>query len=266
MFTSKFLRNKFLIVLAIFGLLVMPKFAFCTDGEADRTLLSESFLKNSGFKVFGSMDLLSSYIWRGFTMDNDLVFQPSVNVCLYGFTFSVWSNWDARNNDEYESNEIDYTIDYTHEFKYFSLSGGVIYYDFIQQDTFTKEWYTGITFNKLFFSPGVFFYNDWGKEENGGGDGQYIVAKVSHSVPLSFLKFANVTLDINSHVAFNNKQFIEGEGGDFLIGAALTIPVVKALNLKPSLSYSLPFGDLKNSSDGNQSDRLFGGVSVEYEF
>ena len=75
-----------------------------------------------------------------------------------------------------------------------------------------------------------------------------------------------ITLDLAAGLGFNNELFIRGEGGDFLITAGLGIPLTKNAILSPSFSYAAPLGDLKDSNDGNQKNRTYGGVSLAVDF
>ncbi|MBU0650509.1 hypothetical protein KKC59_01210, partial [bacterium] len=204
----------------------------------------------------------SEYMWRGFKLDDDPVMQQGVYIAGYGFTASVWGNFDIDSDDALDSDEVDYALDYTYEFKKFSASAGITYYDFPGTDAFSREYYVGLGLKTL-LSPTITFYRDFGKESSGGGNGIYTVVGVSHSFNIGD---DGVALDLSAHVGYNHELFIEGEGEDAGIGAALSIPLSEKVKLIPNINYSVPFDDLKDSNDGNQDDEFYGGVKFEFSF
>lgn len=224
----------------------------------------EGLLPELGIEASGTFDFYSKYIWRGFALDTDPVFQPGFSFSGYGLTVSYWSSWDFDNNDALDGDEIDYVIDYTKEFKDISVSVGHTYYEFPGTDTFSKEFYVGTGFNNIPLSPALTYYYDYGDENQGGADGQYLALTGSFSMDL--LKDLDVTLDLSGKLAYNKELFIIGEGGDALMSTALGIPLWKDLTLTPSVNYAIPFGDLDESGDGNQRDRFYYGFSLAYNF
>jgi len=224
----------------------------------------DGILPKFNLKASAALDSYNKYVWRGITLDTDPVLQPGIDISGYGFTLSFWSSLDADNNDAVNSDEVDFTVDYTRDFEYFSLSCGHTNYDFPATALYSKEWYMGISSSKLFLKPTLIFYQDYGKEANGGGDGQYVNIGISHSMPI--VESPEITLALSAGAGFNNELFIRGEGGDFLITAGLGIPLTKNATLSPAFSYAVPFGDLKDSNDGNQKNRTYGGVSLAVDF
>ncbi|HPN56169.1 MAG TPA: hypothetical protein PLD92_04940, partial [Candidatus Omnitrophota bacterium] len=75
-----------------------------------------------------------------------------------------------------------------------------------------------------------------------------------------------ITVDLSGHVGYNQRLFIKGKGGDVALGAGLTVPLTETLSLSPSLNYSLPYGDMEDSSDGNQDDEFYWGAGVSCRF
>lgn len=246
------------IVIGIVLILVFSINVFADEAESD------GVLTDLNIKVSGSYDIYSKYLWRGFTLDTDPVVQPGFDISGYGFTVALWGSFDADNNDNLNSDEIDFAIDYTYDFEYLSLCLGYTNYDFPGTGLYSKEWYIGISSSELPLSPAITFYNDYAREENGGGDGQYINIGISQS--LLIRESPEISLDLSAGVGFNNELFIKGEGRDFLITAGLAIPLTKNATLSPSFSYAAPFGDLKDSNDGNQKNRTYGGISLAVGF
>jgi uncharacterized protein (TIGR02001 family) len=220
-------------------------------------------LETTDIQVSSDMGIYSKYIWRGFKLDDDPVMQSGIYTSIKGFTVSVWGSFDIGTDDELASDEVDYAIDYTYEFEdYLSLSLGHTYYDFPPADLFSKEFYIGLGFDVL-LSPSLTWYRDYGDEDLGGGDGTYTVLSLSHSLPLGD---SPVTLDLSGHAGYNNKLFIKGEGGDTALGIGLTIPLTEKITFNPNINYSMPFGDLKDSEDGNQEDEFYYGFTLAFDF
>ncbi len=116
----------------------------------------------------------------------------------------------------------------------------------------------------MMLSPLVTYYKDYGKEAQGGGDGSYLNLAVSHSFTIA--EDPAITLDLGASVGFNDKLFIQGNGGDYTISAGLSIPLAKNLTMSPVLGYVVPFGDLEDVADGNQKKRTYGSVSIGCSF
>ncbi|MBU1147665.1 MAG: hypothetical protein KKD11_04865, partial [Candidatus Omnitrophica bacterium] len=138
------------------------------------------------------------------------------------------------------------------------------YYEFPGTDTFSREFYGSIGFFHIPLSPAVTFYYDHGDENQGGADGQYMTLEASHSFVLE--EDLGISLDLSGRLGYNKELFINGEGGDGLVSAGLTIPLNKGLTFSPCINYAVPFGDLDDPADGNQRDRFYYGFSLGCSF
>ena len=235
---------------------------FLTAGMAEAK--SEEYLleKSKALQISGDFAVYSQYIWRGMLLDKDEVVQNGLYLFYKGFSVGIWGSADLQNKDNLHSGEIDYLFDYTYSFKKCNFSVGHTYYNFPETDSFSKEFYIGVGLDTL-LAPSLTYYHDYGDENDGGGDGDYVVLEGSYSLPL---KNTSCTLDFGGHVAYNNKLFINGKGGDFGISIGMGIPLSDKLNLNPNINYTVPFGDLKSSNDGDQENKFYGGFSLDYSF
>lgn len=252
------------IVLAM--VLMVPTGVRAQDSEEEPKTLLGDFLKdkNIDVTVTGTADFYNKYIWRGFVLDDDAVFQPGFAVSAAGFTISGWGNFDLENKDAFGSDEIDTTASYTFSpIENVNLTVGHIYYAFMQTSTFAKEVYASVGIATL-LSPVLSYYYDYSEQSQGGGDGQYLALDISHSIPL--IPDYNVSLNLGAHAGYNNEDFIAGQGGDLLGTAGLAIPLTPNLTFTPKVAYAVPLGDLAEASDGNQRERIYGGVSMAYTF
>lgn len=236
---------------------------FLTVFVSSNCYAQEGLLENTDIGISSDVGIYSKYIWRGFKLDDDPVMQSGIYTSIKGFTVSIWGSFDVGTEDSLNSDEVDYSIDYTYEFEdYLSLSVGHTYYDFPPADLFTKEFYIGVGFDVL-LAPTLTWYRDYGDEDKGGGDGSYTVLGLSHSFPLGD---SPVSLDLSGHVGYNDKLFIQGEGGDTAFSIGLTVPLTEKITFSPNANYSMPFGDLKDEDDGNQEEEFYYGFTMAFDF
>ena len=232
---------------------------------------SEGLLANSGITASADAAFYSEYVWRGFLLDGDPVFQPGFYLSgpdsKYGkLTAKFWSSHDLSNSDPRNaSEEYDYILDYTYNLSDVSFSFGHTYYDYPVADTFSREFYAGITFPKVFLTPSLFYYRDYGNPEDGGGLGSYTAVNLAKSLPFE-IKGTPASLELAGHYGYNYKLFINGKGGDIGLSAGLKLQLTKNLTGMPSINYSLPLGDLRKTSDGNQKARVYTGATFSYSF
>lgn len=228
------------------------------------TVEGKGILEDTELELSSDITINSNYIWRGIKLDGDPVMQSGLYLSGYGFDLSIWGSTDMDGDDTLSSEEVDYQIGYTYSISDtpLSITGGYIYYDFPVGDSASKEFYFGIALD-VFLSPGFTWYHDFADEESGGGSGDYLVAELSHSIPISDLP---VTFDMSGHVGYNDELFINGSGGDVELGAGLTIELTEKCSMSPSLNYSIPYGDLGDSNDGGESDKWYTGVTLAWDF
>lgn len=242
------------------GLLLIPLCAYADEaGGAQGGILKDLKIP---LAVSADTAISSKYIWRGITLDDDPVIQPGIYLSAYGFTASVWGSFELQSHDDLSSSEVDYVLDYTHNFGKFSLCLGHTYYDFPGSDAFSKEFYAGAGLN-TFLSPCLKFYHDYGSEEDGGGNGEYLVLSLAESLPWGS---KGITLDLGGHVGYNRRLFMNGEGGDAAFNIGVNIPLTEKIIFTPNVNYSIPFGALKAADDGNQDSKFYGGFKLAFGF
>lgn len=241
------------------GLLILLIFCFVFTAKGSGTL--SEMISETGLGISGSFDFYSKYVWRGFLLDSDPVIQPGLGISLAGLTLSLWCSFDAAGDDAAMSSEVDYAIDYTYEVAMLSLSVGNTFYFFPEYDSKSMEAYLGIGI-AIIGSPALTIFYDYGDEAEGGADGVYTSLDLSHSQPI----LMDITFDIGAHAGYNHEAFISGDGYDIALSGGLTIPLFDGLTIAPSAIYSIPFGDLKEETDGAQEAELYFGTSLGWEF
>ena len=244
--------------------------AMASPVSAD-TLLGD-YLKDKGVEVeiSGAMDIYDKYIWRGFRLDGDTVMQPSVTIAAKGFEGGFWGSWDLSSNDGLAGDETDGWIGYSGDFGFImedlamiGYNFGHTWYGFPEAGTYSKEVYVGLSVDTL-LSPSFTWYGDYAEEENGGANGNYFMFDISHSFTLN--EQYGITLDLGEEFSINHEAFIVGEGGYWLTTVGLTVPLSDHVTASPTMGYSIPYGDLKKGSDGNQKEEFYGGISLAFSF
>lgn len=244
------MKNIYLGTL-VFGMLLLSGGINPVKSEEGRIIsVSEDFAINS------------KYVWRGFLLDDDPVLQSGISLGAGGFSGSIWGSFDIDNEDALTaSEEVDYVLSYSFSLKNLTFSLGHTYYDFPTAKIRSKEWFVGTEIDTL-FSPSVTVYRDYEDEIDGGGFGTYTSLGLSHSLPLN--KY--VTLDLSGSYGINHELFILGDGSDALFGASVSVVPGEGVTITPGIYYSVPFGDLKDSLDGNQDSEFYSGVTVSLSF
>ena len=202
---------------------------------------------------------VSKYVWRGFLVDDDPAVQSDFSFGLKGFTAGIWSSLPAADDDGVFINEVDYYLDYTFGISLLSVSAGHTRYDFPAAggNVHSQEYYLGVSLDTV-LSPSLVFYKDYGDEADGGGDGLYVQVGISETLSLS----DSLSVDISGTYGYNDKLFISGTGSDIGVGIGLSMSINEKLTLAPAINYSMPMGDLKDVSDGNQESELSAGITV----
>lgn len=225
------------------------------------SVFAEGLLDGIDISVSASQDFYTKYVWRGMLLDDDAVSQTELSISTHGLTLGYWGSSDMQAKDDLASEEQDFYIDYTYELEKLSLSLGYTHYHFPDGNAYSEEAYIGFALDS-FLSPSLTVYYDFGDVNNGGGEGRYVSLGLSHSFELS----GEISLDLSSSFGYNDELFIDGEGYDIGLSAGLNLQLTENLSVSPNINYSLPFGDLKEESIGNQEKQFYAGVSFAYSF
>jgi uncharacterized protein (TIGR02001 family) len=92
----------------------------------------------SAADVTAAAEINSAYVWRGQTLNDGLVVQPSVDITKGGFRLNVWGNLDIEDyDDQYDSgefSEVDITASYVYKLNTVDLGLGYIEYLYPKTD------------------------------------------------------------------------------------------------------------------------------------
>ena len=187
--------------------------------------------------VSGGVDFASKYLWRGYNLVNGPVLQPSADISFgeSGFAVNIWASAALQDRGiNGAADEFDVTLAYGKEVNdAYSVSAGLIYYSFPNQDSFsfsdhtTPELFASLGLSKVPFSPSVSFYYDLNL-----GDGWF----AGFSAEQSF-KIAEQPLNFGANLGYNQNQFGADAGfkalalslgSDFKVGDFSVSPALNA--------------------------------------
>ncbi len=197
--------------------------------------------------------------------------QPSVTLGRGGFSLNVWGNRDLTGANGFggDFTEIDYTVDYSWEWRELVLSAGAVYYDFPHDIAAgTVEVYGAVGLD-MPLSPALTVYADVDE-----ADGAYASLSVGRTIPDVWQPAEGVkmSVDLSAAVGFgssNWNRFYFGEDesavNDLLLSAGLPFELGGGWTLTPSLYFSaLLDEDIRDAQD-DQSN-LWAGLTVSYSF
>ena len=209
-----------------------------------------------------SVDVMSSYMWRGFELHEDAAVQPSVGITYGGFGANLWSDY---NTGPGEAAETDLTLNYSFSADKFSFDVGWIYFGLDGAED-TQELYLTVGYD-IRLSPSLTVYYDFDE-----GDGAFIVASIGHSFGIT----EKISLDLGASASYNaESEYSIGNYSDFHnadISASLSFPVNDAISITPILAYSFALSDDAEaaieslSADGDESDFFYGGLNMTLSF
>jgi hypothetical protein len=219
-----------------------------------------------------TLDLYSAYVWRGLTLNDGPVFQPSAKVeSACGLGLNVWGNMDLDTYDgaydRGEFSEVDVNLYKTFEFGAFSLEVGYIEYLFpqVHEDNATREAYGTVTYDiGAGFYTGVEYFYDFGEIKDAYAD-----ALAGYEV-----ECGRLTTTVEASAGYAGKDWaaamVDEEdadtgGGwyDYSCSLALAYAVTEAVDVGGTLAYT---GSLDKDVLPDQDVDLYGGLSATYSF
>jgi len=228
----------------------------------------------SGVDIELRADYFSEYIWRGQSINNESVFQPSISLSKWGFTGSIWGNLDLtnKNDNSGEFSELDYSLDYSAAvpgFDWLNFSLGTIHYEF-PNTVFkpTTEVYGGLSL-EVPLSPSVRIYRDVDEI-----NGSYVQLGIGHNFEkiASFSETCYCGLQLGGSVGYGSSQYNkgyfgdkEGKFNDLTLSAGFPVCIGPRWIVKPSINYSMMLSDSIRKATA-KSDNLWKGVGIFAKF
>ena len=226
-------------------------------------------------------DAVSSYVWRGITLNKDTVIQPVIDVAHpSGVGVEIWGNFDlGDDNGVYEKrefSEIDLTLYYNHALEHVDLTVGYIEYTYPAQvwlaagedgdlqavrATADRELFASVAKEVApGFDMALTVY-----QSLASSDGSY--AKLSGSYGVDVVD--NVSVALNGSVAYTARAALNApqKSGwhDYLVGVSADFAATEDVTLNAFVNY---VGSLDRDVLPNDLIRedWFGGAGVYYSF
>ncbi len=170
------------------AVLVMAVLALATGARAQEEAAEEP---EPAFTIGADLALNSRYMFWGLTLSNKPVWQPDLWVSWSGFTLGVWGNFEiddqsdasdfTTGGDRTGNTEIDYWLEYAHQFGAAATKFGVVRWTYNEDNTGTlapyatqenfpgldngpdidsTEIYAAVTFSEAPLSPNLTLYYD----------------------------------------------------------------------------------------------------------
>lgn len=216
-----------------------------------------------------NLDFASKYVFRGVTVNDEPVFQPSASI---GFgddnigrlSAGIWGNMDL--GDEFENEgeftEVDYIVDYSHAIDIVGFSIGYIYYDFPNTDLDpTQEVYAGLSLDTI-LQPSLTAYYDFDL-----ADGVYLNGGIGHSIELSDA----ATMDLGLNIGWmddDQAAFYYGTDSGFSdVNASVGFGYGFTDNVSGSFSLvytSVVDGDMRDAIEDPDNLTAFAGIGFEF--
>lgn len=197
------------------------------------------------------------YVWRGIVVTDKPVLQPSVTAGLGGFSANIWGNVDLENGESFDlnSNEIDYTADYSMSGGPLDFSVGAIHYTFPGTSTnATTEIYLGAGYPSL-LNPSITVYRDVQD-----CDGAYVSAGMSPSFGLDQW---STSLEMSLSLGYGSGRynaFYYGDSGggltDLFLGLGMPFALSSRATLTPGIAYVELLADSGTALQGRERSLL----------
>jgi hypothetical protein len=232
----------------------------------------------------------SAYVWRGQVLNDEAVFQPSLNVAASnGLSFNTWASYNLTDSLgkelEREFSEVDLTVAYAVPVKVVDLSVGVAEYLYPNQELITenddgttthasvpssREAYVMIGKEDILLSPCLCVYYDFGQV-----NAFYSMVTVSQGYEVTKELSLTATLSVGAGDKDYNEAYFGVDNVAFNDGNA-KLAASYALNESITLGAYAMYTYLldskirdaakENGDYFNKGDILSGGVSLGYNF
>ncbi|MFN8140460.1 MAG: hypothetical protein U0R49_11745 [Fimbriimonadales bacterium] len=253
------MKNSLLTAFGVFGLFA-TSFGTSADtsSAAEPTSTPKPATKTStqdasaerDWSITVDVPLMSKYIWRGINAVDDLVLQPSITMTYKEWSLNVWGNMELTDTNTYgahgdaqgEFSEIDTTFSYTKVMDAWTLTAGVINYDFPNTDFLsTTELFATFAYTHP-FNPALSLYYDI-DEANG------LYAKLSSSYDatswFSSAENKNFSVALSGSVAWASEDWAKfwygaNQSGiaDLSLGATFSTEVSAGLKFTGYATYT----------------------------
>jgi len=257
-----------LMVTALAALLSMPAGVFAQAGEEGAVAVAPPAAQESEpvRPTFSAdMGIFSQYIWRGTAYSRDsAVFQPSLTVEYWGFSFNLWGNLDlgVPASETYAPwNETDMTVAYDRSFGPVGVGAGYIYYA-LDSLPGSQEAYITVGVDTI-LSPSFTAYREFAHYP-----GWYLNLGLSQSFDLIT---DHLALDLGATFGYLDVDNGPGYFNDAGVSVGFTIPIGEYFTVAPMVAYTFylsgaAMNNLMAGSVDGKGDHIYGGATLSLAF
>ncbi len=223
-------------------------------------------------EVKAGADVLTSYVFRGVTINADPVIQPYLNVTHpSGVGLKVWSNFDLGDDDaafeKREFSETRFIAHYKDEANAFRYKLGYIEYTFpgvVSEDgidaTANREVFVGATTELTpDLDAGITGYYEFEDVRD-----FYVSAKANYSLAVT----EELSVGAHGHFGFAGKDFALGDNSgahDYLLGVSSTFALRDDTNVRAFVNY-VDTARTKTLPDEFVRENWVGGLGINHTF
>ncbi|MDY6906542.1 MAG: MltA-interacting MipA family protein [Thermodesulfobacteriota bacterium] len=218
--------------------------------------------------VSAGADVVSAYVWRGITFNDEAVVQPYVDVTAEnGININVWGNYDLGDYNETVDNgefsEIDLTLSYGFSLDPVDITVGHIEYLFpgVNGDQGTSELFIGASVSPLEgLSAGIDFYYDYDE-----GEEYYTAASLSYDFELP----GGVGIGLGGSAGYaGNKYAADGDHDfyDYNLSCSASYAVTDAVGVSAFIAYTDSFDDDNTLTKPDLDVDVYGGGGFSVSF
>lgn len=213
-------------------------------------------------------DFVTRYIWRGISYNDGFITQPSIWAEYNGFTFYTWASITVNDkNVNPKNNEVDFVVQYSHQFGDLAFEPSIAYYIYSNQEDSppTAEANLKISFPVFEFELYSNVCLDI-SEYTGSLSGDFGLKK-------SLIENEELNLSANINTGWANKKFNEtyidiSENTEIFHFISCSIQMDYYLSeniyIRPHLEYYYIFNSVLKSISGNNLTNFGLAVGVEF--
>lgn len=217
-----------------------------------------------------NVDVMSAYVWRGYTFNDGLVVQPSIDVASEkGFGVNVWGNFDIDDYDGYIENEnnfseIDLTLYYNKTIGKVDVGVGLIEYLFPgsgSTEPGTREIYGSVGMGIVGgLSAGLTIYYDIDEIHD-------YYAELALDYSYDFTEALNLGAGASLAYAGDDWSY-DGNAGlhNYKLYLSIGYTITDAWSVGANINYVNTADDDVLNEDNQMDVNTYGGVSVSYTF
>lgn len=273
------MKNEFLMKVGLSAAAAMMSAGLLAAGTNELEEAEDKFISAEV-----SVDVMSSYMWRGQILSDVPVWQPGATLSAdlgdYGaLNANVWSSFrltsrrDGTPVSGMGNQEIDYTVSYAKSLGDFDLEAGHIWYTFpnSRNEGNSEELYLSVAYNNDFVTPTAAVY--WDYRDNDDDGLFYGSLSLAHEFELTEGLTLTPSVSMGLGTDAYMRAYVEDVNHtaflDQTVGLALAYAVTDWMSVGAQVNYTWIVDKEARRADYMGYDnhqRVWGGVNVTFSF